>query len=321
MGLRPGLDHNGVPLGRGRYPGSIELVTHRTGYTCPMARAYEIDRQASEQIGGVLSASQVNRLRSEGLGPALECDDAQAHWQALVPFVGTGRSCDVAALRMAAIGYPTRRLRQVLANPDPDGTRALVNMDTARDLLGLAATRMVGKGTPAQAADLPESPQEEAAVMLGAALLSAEDLLSEGGDIACEDLTSLAVEAVAMLREGADPGWAPYPEEVGKFGVAAASYMNERVAWAESASDEELVESLQLVAALWDGTPVRRAKLGDEDRWRLLAVMAPCAGLLIEWIAEVKTQLASRGHPQTPAAFPVNAASLVNASFLPGTSP
>jgi hypothetical protein len=121
------------------------------------------------QIAGALDlpAGRVQGWIEDGYGPAGDADPVE-HYQRLAPLLGTGRDGDVAVLKMAADGYPCRRLRDVLTTSfagdealDAEGLiEHLMGDETVADFreLWTDQTRSTGAPDDLTAAAMPEAP-------------------------------------------------------------------------------------------------------------------------------------------------------------------
>lgn len=291
-----------------------------------MARATQRDKAISEAIGGILSASQVNRLTTEGLGPLADVDptarwladrqmadrrdgepgdpcgadpsrDAHrlAHWRQLAPLVGPGRPYDVAALKLAAAGYPCSKLREVLLNLQAPGAKVFsdetVVAVTNRQRNG--ADYIVKNGpstskiTEYQVAGLPEAddPREEASIYFNGAREDLRSLLDDpyqedpcleddyevtraaAGDLAGHDLPKLGPED----QEQRYRNWQTHT-------VAMSHEKHNAQTFIQSSNLSVLAMLVKTCANLLDDMHQRLPNhyaLGDEEHWRVVGHLVP----------------------------------------------
>ncbi|MDA8037628.1 MAG: hypothetical protein M0Z69_00415 [Actinomycetota bacterium] len=261
-----------------------------------MPRATQRQIEASKAVDGLLTPSQIARAESEGINVA---HDAAAT-RALEPFIGTGRDYDIAAIRLGVEGYCTRRLRQVLA--EPDESRLSMTGTAVESLLAQAARAAVGEGWPDyRAAELPESPAEQAEIALGTMYLDAEDLLLGAHEVGLQDTADIA-EEFAVQQLGASGKHLPR-DLLGQMMPAVAASLNDASSWARTASDDEIVTALRTIGVICEALEVDRLPIGSEDRWRLIALCAPAAGIIVRFIEAMVTTMADsrarspRRHP------------------------
>lgn len=231
-----------------------------------VARATGRDRAVSGAVGGALSPSQVNRLTARGFDLPVE------GWAALVPMVGTGRDLDVAAIRLAAEhGYSTTALRRVLAEPDVRRAETI--------LVAISGAQLDAAGTIARRVDRLSEPVEEyARIMVGSSYLEAEDVL-KGQPVEFADSYDLAQQLAS------DVG--PQPEGDHQEDFAMTMRRTGHLAinqwparWAKKASNEEITAAVE-AAHTFGNKVIRRFRLGEEDYWRAVAILAPYIGLAL----------------------------------------
>jgi hypothetical protein len=254
-----------------------------------MARPTKHDLQVSRFLGGKLSASQVNRLTAEGLGLP-----AGASWAdygpALASLTSRGRDLDVAAVRLAAEhGWCIERLRRLVAAPMDEGRTKVVSEAFEAAALQ-AAGGVVATGTPTQAGEMPETPEVEAGNMMGSARLAYEDTLNGDAEANWDDAKDIAEQLATTLSGPAEPGAEVYADDFKDWMPLFAQRLRSHTGWVESVSDAELVASVQVAAACWHATFLSKLGLGEEDSWRMIAGMAPLAGVLVELVQEVASQ-------------------------------
>ncbi len=253
-------------------------------------RTTERDRSTSIALGGALTPSQVRRLTDDGLGPPLTADPLE-YWTRVAPLVGQGRHpYDVVAVELGAMGYVTTRLRRVIAAPDE--TRAEVIMATFAQAVTEGARSVVKAGTALQAAGLPEAPTVEAAIMVETMAADYVDALTPRAEPpGFHDAASIS-EAIAVDLGGpAEPGREVYADEFGAYMADIAACLTDPGPWATTAPDDEIALAVNVVRQVWDATVASRIKLGEEDTWRMVAALAPAAGVLVELIADVQSQI------------------------------
>jgi hypothetical protein len=245
----------------------------------------------SEAVGGVLSASTVARCRDEGLGPVGR--DVVDHYRALAPFVGRGRSYDVAALRMAALGYPTRRLRTVLLSPyGSNPERGSKVFDVLKAIIAGSAERIaVTAPLYDPSLGMPETPAEEAMLIADGVLGDVEDLASGETGLVLDDYRKVAVDVVATHVGPAEPGREVYADEFAGYMEQFASALNNGRSAIEAASLEELAISVATAADAWSRTFVRKLPIGEEDSWRIIGALAPAAGVFVQLVQDVISQI------------------------------
>ena len=261
------------------------------GYTVPMPRPTPKDVAMSEAVDSVLSASQIRRCLDEGLGPIGR--DAHDHYRALVPFIGAGRSYDIAALRMAALGYPTRRLRTVLLAPySSNPERGSKLFDVLRAIIAGSAERIaVTAPLYDPSLGMPETPEEEAALIADGVLGDVEDLASGETGLALDDYRKVALDLVTTHVGPAEPGREVYADEFAGYMVQFASALNNGRSAIEAASLEELAISVATAADAWSRTFVGKLPIGEEDSWRIIGALAPAAGVFVQLVQDVISQI------------------------------
>jgi hypothetical protein len=256
-----------------------------------MTRPTRKDIAMSEAIDEVLSASTIARCRDERLGPAGA--NALDHYRALAPFVGTGRSYDIAALRMASLGCPTRRLRTVLvAIHDPEAKDGEQVFEMLKVVISGAARR-IADDTPQYDPSLgmPETPEEEAALIADGALEDHEALLNGETNLPPTDAWKVAAEVTTTLGGPPEPGRQVYADEWSDYMERFASVLRDARPAIEAASLEDLAAWVSDAAAMWARTSVRKLPFGEEDTWRIIGALAPAAGVFRELIKDVQSQI------------------------------
>jgi len=259
----------------------------------PMPRPTPKDVAMSEAVDSVLSASQIRRCLDEGLGPIGR--DAHDHYRALVPFIGAGRSYDIAALRMAALGYPTRRLRTVLLAPySSNPERGSKLFDVLRAIIAGSAERIaVTAPLYDPSLGMPETPEEEAALIADGVLGDVEDLASGKTGLALDDYRKVAIDVVATHVGPPEPGREIYAAEFAGYMERFASAVNNGRSTIEAASLEELAISVATAADAWSRTLGGKLQIGDEDSWRIVGALARAAGVFVELVRDVISQIGS----------------------------
>jgi hypothetical protein len=258
-----------------------------------MTRPTKPDLATSKAIDNVLSASTIARCRGEGLSPA--GTDALDHYRALAPYLGGGRSFDIAALRMAGEHrYPTRRLRAVLlALHGPAGIPGRETAEVLQATIRNAAQR-VAKTAPTYDPSLgmPETPEQEAKQLEDGLNYDIEDLLNGETDLPLDDSRKIGVEIVTALGGPAEPGCEVYTDEF-------SSYMKRLVASSlrgaqptiRAASLEDLATWVAVAAVLFLKLSIGKIPLGEEDKWRAIGALAPATGVIVELLQDIQSQL------------------------------
>lgn len=264
-------------------------------YIVPMARPTKADQVISDSIGGALSPTQVRRLTDAGLGVPAGADPL-AYWRTVAPMVGRGRHpYDVIAVELGAKGYATALLRRVIA--EPDESRSGVVMAALERVVVEGARSVVEIGTNAQAAGMPETPDEETAVIVDAMKADYADALSSDADVPTfEDAGSISAAIAVNLRGPAELDRPLYNDEFAAYAEKMAKRLSARAEWAASAPDAELISSVQISTQAWGATVAAKIGLGEEDAWRIIGALAPAAGVLVELMADVQSQIGARSN-------------------------
>ena len=268
----------------------------------------------------------------DGYGPADAEVDAAEHFRRLAPLMGTGRDGDVAVLKMAADGYPCRRLRTVLASlteddgPDTDDPQELVEHlmgdPTATDLrdLLLAQARKATAPVEWETANLPEAEMPDAKradlTVRTEALTFADltvDSLADPGDFAEHHRVS---EAVMPTGDPFDDASAQVMASL--FGFVRETARGAR-AWIGNASPAELARGVAAARTLVEAGMASVPGLdawGDEARWRRIGLLASVASPVLEVLLSavgmipagttmppaVRAYVSTLGQPQKPLA-------------------
>ena len=263
-----------------------------------MPKPTKQDMALATFLGGRLSATQLRRLTtSEGLGlpPTAAWAD---YGPVLASLVGKGRDLDVAAIRLAAEhGWYTERLRKVLAQP--------MSETRAREMWAVVSALMERAAQPVAEAEIRDDPAEVyrskgetaeqvAPVIAGAARLEVEDVLN-GEPVEAFEYGARVSEQIAIMLGGPpEEGgrWVHADEMAEWMRVFAESYTNGNARLAQAAA-EALVASVRVAAAMWTATVAAKAPFGEEDTWRMIAILVPLAGVLVALMEAVKAQLAA----------------------------
>ncbi|MDA8313070.1 MAG: hypothetical protein M0Z46_21130 [Actinomycetota bacterium] len=280
-----------------------------------MARPTRLAAELAKATGE--PASRVQRWIEDGYGPATPEIDAAEHFRHLVPLMGTGKNGNVAVLKMAADGYPCRRLREVLVSlfgvnepgfSDPD---ELVNEVMGDDTL-------LGRGMIMS--DAPMEPPSEWQAMPEASLRGAElrGLLTGSALLPLADLaTGRPVEPGDLHDLSRHGPWRRLglPEPPVSEGdeaamdllclrICTAAVLNGQ-AWVEKASPRELAEhvaaAMCLAEALEALYPAARSQ-GEEKRWLLVGALTPSAPTVLRVLQALVGDLdgPGAGYPHTP---------------------
>ena len=132
-------------------------VAYLPCYGGDMARPTQLAARLAEQLGE--TPSRVQSWIERGYGPAGDADPVE-HFRRLAPLMGEGRTGDVAVLKMAADGWPCRRLRDVLrsvAEPRPDEEA----LDDPDELVDAVMSDPSLPGRTMMLADAPSEPPVE----------------------------------------------------------------------------------------------------------------------------------------------------------------
>lgn len=249
------------------------------------------DKARSVELGGALSPTQINRLTTtEGFG----LPDGVA-WpefgSALARVTGKGRALDIAAVRLAAErGWYTGRLRRVLQDPMPEDRQTKI-WDYVKGLAERGARAAVEAGTPEQAADLPETTDTQAEVMVETMFADMSDTWNGDSSADFEDGRRISATLSELLNGPPEPGREVYRDEFAEGMRAFANYLRSAPQWAKDAPDLELVQSVQIAAACREYTLLGKLGLGEEDTWRVVATIAPTASLWVGLANELRSQI------------------------------
>ena len=263
-----------------------------------MARPTRLAAELAKATGE--PASRVQRWIEDGYGPATPEIDAAEHFRHLVPLMGTGKNGDVAVLKMAADGYPCRRLRTVLASltedegPDTDDPQELVEHlmgdPTATDLRDLLLAQARKAPAPVEwetgnipEAEMPDAKRADLAVRTEA--LTFADL-TVGKPIDPYDYAEhhRVSEAVVPTEEPFDDASAQIVASL--YGFVRETARTART-WIEKASPGELASGVAAARKLVEAGMVSVPGLdawGDEARWRRIGQFAPVALPMLEML-------------------------------------
>ncbi len=115
--------------------GSSQALGPAACYRGGMAKPSKRSLRLAAVLGGIASASQLERWTADGYGPVQVLSERESleHWRLLAPLMGEGRDGDVAVLRMAGEHHRAcRRLREVLVELIPANVaEAASTIDTA----------------------------------------------------------------------------------------------------------------------------------------------------------------------------------------------
>ena len=256
------------------------------------------------QLGGALDlpAGRVQGWIEDGYGPAGDADPVE-HYRRLAPLLGTGRDGDVAVLKMAADGYPCRRLRDVLTrltHPDDDGTGDADELVErfANDPMFGDLRRIVtddARHPPADWQGLPEAvaPETDAIdITTRAAVVPIADMLT-GSPVEPFDSAELdRLVGVAERRLGLTP--ARLDDEKAEVNLAAFDQARAAVStsngWLGAALPAELAGGVKAAKTLVDALAVMYPTVGawgEEHRWRRIGLLAPVAAPVLAHLHEV----------------------------------
>lgn len=250
-----------------------------------MPRSTKASAALARELG--VSPSRVQGWSEGGFEPAQDVTHKEllAHYRALDPLTGTGRSADVATIKMAAQGFHCERLRATLKRlrdleegetfDDADELAEAVD-DRLRGFLEDAAA---GLGAPPEYRKLPAEPAL-ASVRAGAALLSLAQVAvgepTEDDDFAEFDM--LLNERTARIAE------VPVSDVEMDSAVTAAvsrrivEVVREIRPWLDEAADDELVPSVQAARRTVDALKIFGVQFGsDEEEWVTVGQLTPIA--------------------------------------------
>jgi len=257
-----------------------------------MPKPTKHDLAIASFLGGKLSAQTLRRLTTtEGLG--LPSGAAWSEYgPALASLTGRGRDLDVAAIRLAAEhGFPTARLRQVLAQP-ADDSRAAVVLEALQAITTKAASEVVDAGTLERSLGMPETPEQETANITKSTRYELGQLYDGDPDVLAVDSARITKQVSTTYSGPPEPGREDvYADEFTHWLRQAAEQLRSASTWLAKAADAELVAALKIATAMWTATVASRLPLGEEDSWRMIATLAPVAGVLVQFLAEVQSQI------------------------------
>ncbi len=252
-----------------------------------MARPTKLAAELATVAGE--SASRVQRWIEDGYGPAGAEIDAAEHFRRLAPLMGTGRDGDVAVLRMAADGYPCRRLRDVLAGLAGDDealdadelVEHLMGDETVGDLreLWTEQARSIGAPSDLAAAGMPDEPGLPDLVVRTAALPIADAVAGHPVEM---------FDTAELNRMG---GWEqlgmpalPFDESAARIDLDMLTFARETArrgeAWIATSSPDELARGVAAAGVIVEALAVMHPGVGawsDEHRWRRIGFLAPIA--------------------------------------------
>jgi hypothetical protein len=262
-----------------------------------MARPTKLAAELAREVGE--PPSRIQGWIERGLGPASPGTDPAEHFRRLAPLLGTGREDDVAVLKLAADGYPCRRLRELLGHiasderPDTADPQELVEHlmsdETVADLRRLIEAQARQVPVPKEWASLPESemPDAERAELIGrTAALSIADLTVGDPDPYFVDLYE--------LNEAAAPTGEPFDDDAAQ--VTSALFSSIRTlartspTWIENASPDELAGGVAAARALIESGVAAVAGLdawGEEAKWRRIGLLASVAQPVLQTLLAV----------------------------------
>jgi hypothetical protein len=247
-----------------------------------MARPTKKALVLAEKVGE--SPATVQRWIEDGFGPAGDIPPEE-HFRKLAPLMGTGRDADIATLKMAADGYPERRLSGV-----PDKIR--------KDPATVKLLERLSERLSAPVGDEyhPDEPNI-GRILTTEALLPIADALT-GSQVGANDVDTFRF-VIDTHNESAGipstPGWGD-----GELGLIAdvvnqlASISRDAPRRYETADSAELVKGVvaaRVMVDLLSLCSAHFANLGDEDQWRLVALFAPTAGAMAAALGVLVTQL------------------------------
>lgn len=266
-----------------------------------MARPTRLAAELAKATGE--PASRVQRWIEDGYGPATPEIDAVEHFRHLVPLMGTGKNGNVAVLKMAADGYPCRRLRTVLASlteyegPDTNDPQELVEYlmgdPTATDLRDLML---------AQARKAPVPPEWELGDSPEAEMSDAEraDLTTRAMALPAADLTVGSLvdpydyAEHYRLSEAVVPTGEPFDDASAQIMASLYGFVRETArtarTWIENASPGELARGVAAARMLVDAGMASVPGLdawGDEAKWRRIGLLAAVASPMLELLLAV----------------------------------
>ncbi|MDA8301912.1 MAG: hypothetical protein M0005_10300 [Actinomycetota bacterium] len=275
-----------------------------------MARTTKRSRETAARLGGLATASQVERWTAEGYGPAgPPRKDDLAHWQLLAPLMGTGRDADVAVLRMAGEhGRACQRLREVLLGlmPPPgvvgelegDGDAVLAAMPGAisevsggkwgdltdmSPLLARGATiaplswdSSIFSGVPLTGPEIRSGALNDARLRIAQAVAGEKATVNDNADLT--ELLSAGTEDTAGSQVTGTLFDADEMHNIVEYSAKLAR--GQARAWVREASTDELVQGVMasargFVPMLEAAGGVDLSPMGTEERWHFIGMMAP----------------------------------------------
>jgi hypothetical protein len=138
---------------------------------------------------------------------------------------------------------------------------------------------------------MPETPEEEAILIADGALGDVEDLLNGETAFPLDDYRKVAVDMVRTHVGQPEPGREIYADEFARYMERFASAIRDAEPAIKAASLEVLATSVAVAADAWSKTFVGKLSIGEEDSWRIIGALAPAAGVFVQLIQDVISQI------------------------------
>lgn len=263
-----------------------------------MPKPTKQDHALSAFLGGKLSPTQLRRLTTtEGLGLP-EGTSWVAYGPVLASLTGRGKDLDVAAVRLAAEhGWATDRLRHVMAQPFTEDRMAQV-LGTLRAFTWPGALAYAQKEIEEEPSGIyqatGETAQEVAKTAMATMELDMDDALDGEHDINFTDSAGISRE-LARLSGPLNPGHTVL-EDLTPLMYRVVDALNIGTEQFASANGRDLVAKVQIAALLWETAMPPALPIGEEDRWRAIALTVRATGPLVGLVREVTSRIADACH-------------------------